>query len=267
MDRTSEKLFCDSSFLVDGVALKVRRIIVDEVHPTIVFLHDSLGCIAVWRDFPELLARAARCNALIYDRQGYGESAPIGEPRRKGYLEKEAQTLLKLVDHYLPQRKVLLFGHSDGGTIALIAAGMAPQRFAGVISEGAHVFVEDISIAGIKKAKELYETTNLKARLEKYHGDKTDTVFSIWADTWCSAEFRDWSMEDLLPKITCPVLVLQGSEDEYGTRAQVDSIARNVSGRAEPHLIPGIAHTPHKHAVEETIRLASGFISTVVGAS
>lgn len=266
MDRTSEKSFCDSRFEIGGVALKVRRIVVDEARPTIVFLHDSLGCIAVWRDFPELLARAARCNALVYDRQGYGESAPISEPRRKGYLEKEAQTLLNLVDRYVPKGKVFLFGHSDGGTIALIAAGMVPERFAGVISEGAHVFVEEISVVGIKKAKELYETTNLKTRLEKYHGDKTDTVFSIWVDTWCSAEFRDWNMEHLLPKITCPVLVLQGSEDEYGTRAQVDSIARNVSGRAEPHLIPGVAHTPHKHAVEKTIRLASEFIGTIIGA-
>jgi pimeloyl-ACP methyl ester carboxylesterase len=251
----------DHELEIGGAQLRVRQLL-SSAHKrrSIVFLHDSLGCIAVWRDFPELLAQAADCNAVIYDRQGYGRSSPVTEPRTKGYLEKEAHTLLELCDKLKLERPVL-FGHSDGGTIALLAAGMAPTSFAGVISEGAHVFVEELSIAGIKKAKEIYQTTNLKTRLEKYHGDKTDTVFSIWADTWCSPEFRDWNMEDKLSLIQCPVLVLQGSEDEYGTRDQVDTIANKVSGPVQPHLIPGVAHTPHKHAVDEVLRLSVQFIS------
>lgn len=250
----------DVEVKIDGARLAVRRLTFDKHAPTIVFLHDSLGCIAVWRDFPEQLAARAGCNALIYDRQGYGESSSLKEERTKGYLEKEANVLLELLDHFELERPVL-FGHSDGGTIALIAAATQPERILSVITEGAHVFVEDISLRGIKKAKDLYETTNLKQKLEKYHGQKTDKVFSIWADTWCSPEFRDWNMELLLPAVNCPVLVLQGAEDEYGTEAQVHSIATKVSGKAETHLIEGVAHTPHKHVPDQVIELCCDFIA------
>lgn len=250
----------DLEVTIRGVRLAVRKLTFTKEAPTIVFLHDSLGCIAVWRDFPEQLAAAAGCNALIYDRQGYGESDKLIGDRTKGYLEHEAKVLLEVLDHFELGRSVL-FGHSDGGTIALIAAALQPERFLTVITEGAHVFVEDISLSGIKKAMDLYETTNLKQKLEKYHGDKTDKVFSIWADTWCSAEFRDWNMEQLLPDVKCPVLVIQGAEDEYGTEAQVHAIAANVSGKSEAHLIEGVAHTPHKHVPDRVIELCSGFIS------
>jgi pimeloyl-ACP methyl ester carboxylesterase len=250
----------DLEVKIGDARLAVRKLTFDKNAPTIVFLHDSLGCIAVWRDFPEQLAACAGCNAIVYDRQGYGESSKLTEERTKGYLEKEAQVLLQLLDHFELERSVL-FGHSDGGTIALIAAALQPERFLSVITEGAHVFVEDISLSGIKKAKDLYETTNLKQKLEKYHGSKTDKVFSIWADTWCSAEFRDWNMEQLLSDVKCPVLVLQGAEDEYGTEAQVHSIAKNVSGKSEVHLIEGVAHTPHKHVPDQVIDLCCDFIA------
>src|SRR5262249_27231343 len=152
----------------------------DPATPTIIFLHDSLGCIKLWRDFPKRLCKLTGCNGLIYDRQGYGESSPVSAARNKDYLEKEADILSALIKR-LALDRVILFGHSDGGSISLIAAAKHPEHIAAVITEGAHVFVESITLDGIRAAKGQYATTDLRQRLERYHGDKTDTVFSIWA--------------------------------------------------------------------------------------
>lgn len=228
--------------------------------PTIVFLHDSLGCIQLWRDFPNKLCEETQCNLLVYDRLGYGKSGSFTNTSRKNdYLEIEADVLSLL----LQQQKIndaILFGHSDGGSIALIAAAKYPSQVKGAITEGAHIFVEEITLNGIRQAVESYRRTDMKERLEKYHGDKTDAVFSAWTGTWLSKEFKDWNIENFLPRIECPVLVIQGEKDEYGSLEQVTGIMLQVSGAANKLIIPSVGHTPHKDACEEVLRNAVVFI-------
>jgi pimeloyl-ACP methyl ester carboxylesterase len=223
---------------------------------TIVFLHDSLGCTTLWRDFPVQVANKLTCDVLLYDRQGYGQSSTFTEKREIDYLQKEADTLAKLLKECAIE-KAILFGHSDGGSIALLAAALHPQQIEAIITEGAHVFVEDITLAGIKEAKAAYST--LKGRLEKYHGSNTQALFEAWTETWLSDEFRHWNIEPYLPKINCPVMVLQGEEDEFGTAKQVEAIEKGVSGKAVAHILPNLGHTPHKQASEQTINLLTPF--------
>ena len=227
--------------------------------PVILFLHDSLGCIRLWKDFPQKLGEMSCCNILVYDRQGYGRSMPFTDlPRKTDYLEKEADVLSELLEKCKIDQAIL-FGHSDGGSIALIFAAKYPARVLGIITEGAHIFAEEVSLKGIRDAVSAYQTTDLKSRLEIYHGDKTEDMFRAWADTWLSDEFRSWSMENFLPAIGCPVLIIQGEEDEFGTVKQVDGIASKIKGLTVKLMIPGVKHTPHKEIPERIIQAASEF--------
>lgn len=248
---------------INGVALGIKHVIIAEGRPTIIFLHDSLGCIELWRDFPEQVGALTHCNVLVYDRQGYGQSDPFAAVlRANNYMEQEADVLNLLLTK-LNIYDAILFGHSDGGSIALIAAGKYPDRVAAVVTEGAHIFVEDITLHGIREAVAAYQTTNLKEKLEKYHGDKTDAVFSAWADTWLTDKFRSWNIEHFLPFVKCPVLVIQGEADEYGTLMQVERITAQVSGKAESLIIPSIGHTPHKEAKQEVLTQVVDFMARI----
>ncbi len=246
--------------IINGARLKIKQITVAKDRPLIVFLHDSLGCIELWRDFPAKLGEATNCNVLIYDRQGYGKSEPFdGTPRQLDYMEKEADVLNLLLTE-LGIDDAIMFGHSDGGSISLIAAAKYPQHIKGIITEGAHIFVEDISLNGIHEAINEYNTTNLKQRLEKYHGDKTEAVFWAWAGTWLKEEFHSWSIENFLPEVTCPVLVIQGENDEFGSIEQVNGIVNQVSGEASKLVIPSGGHNPHKEVPEMVVEHCSMFI-------
>jgi len=227
---------------------------------TLVFLHDSLGCVELWRDFPAQLA-AAGAAAMAYDRRGYGQSSAMPlQPRQQDYMEHEADVLLRLLDKCGIERPVL-FGHSDGGTIALLAAARCPERITAVITEGAHVFVEDITLEGIEKAAMQYATTNLLERLQRYHGDKTQAMFDAWTRTWLAPMYRDWNIEHFLPQIICPVLAIQGAEDEYGTPEQVQAIVRRVSGPAQPMMIVNAGHSPHKQSAQWIITQCCAFLT------
>ena len=248
-------------------ALRVRTIAATdpaaERRPTVVFLHDSLGCITTWRDFPDRLAAALGCHALVYDRRGYGASSAFGpEPRRPGYLEDEATVLGRVLDA-CGIDEAILFGHSDGGSIALVAAARFPERVAAVVTEGAHVFVEERTLAGIREAQETLRATDLRERLWRHHGARTDAVTAAWIDVWLSPQFRDWNIERYLPDVRCPVLVLQGTDDEYGTAEQVRTIAEGVAGPSRALLIPGVGHTPHRAAPDEVLRATTAFLSEV----
>lgn len=232
--------------------------------PTIVFLHDSLGCISLWRDFPEKLGELSRCNTLIYDRQGYGKSCSFFDiPRDNFYLEHEADLLLKLLLHW-GLDDVILFGHSDGGSIALIAAAKYPEKIRGIITEGAHVFVESITISGIQEAVEIYRTTDLKTKLEKYHSDKTDALFWAWANTWTTNEFRQWNISPFLKNIQCPSLIIQGENDEYGSLKQVEQITSQTTGKSTPLIIPNVKHTPHKEVSDLILKQSTDFIDSLL---
>ena len=241
--------------------LNIKHLTPYPSRPTLIFLHDSLGCIALWRDFPERLSEAAQCNLLVYDRLGYGESAPMPTSHRENsYLEHEADVLHSLMAH-CGITDAILFGHSDGGSIALLVAAKYPSYIRGVVTEGAHIFVEDITLRGISAAAEAFRTTSLREKLLKYHGSNTDALFEAWAGTWLSPAFRSWNIERFLPKVTCPVLVLQGGADEFGSLAQVQGIVSGVAGPAQQLIIPGIGHTPHKDAPEAVLEATTTFIA------
>lgn len=229
----------------------------------IIFLHDSLGCITVWKDFPLRLAEKAKRSAVVYDRQGYGQSGPFSKPGRDNYyMEAEADFLVRFMNR-LNIEKAILFGHSDGGSIALIATGKYPDRVEAIITEGAHVFVEEITLAGIREAAELYQTTDLRSKLEKHHGDKTDALFQAWTETWQTPTFWQWNVESFLPKINCPVLVIQGENDEYGSLSQVEAVYSKVSGIKEKLIIPGAGHTPHKEQGDLVVEAVANFLKVL----
>ena len=248
-----------------GRRLRARRLGLPGSKPaeTLVFLHEGLGSIAQWRDVPEALVRATGLPGLVYDRWGFGGSEPLTLPRPRSYLEDEAQVALPEVLAACGIERPLLVGHSDGGTIALLYAAAYPERPVACITEAAHVFVEEISLQGIREAMTAFETTDLPARLARYHGDQTETVFRAWAETWTRPDFRDWVMTERLPAITCPVLSIQGQDDHYGSPAQVAAIVEGVSGPAEPLLVPDCGHTPHHEQRETVLAAMAGFVGRV----
>jgi len=232
--------------------------------PTIIFLHDSLGCIKLWRDFPEKIGQLTKCNTLVYDRQGYGKSCPFVYSKRDNYyMEQEADLLSELLEYWNID-SAILFGHSDGGSIALITAGKYPKKIQGVVTEGAHVFVENLTINGIEEAIQLYKTTDLQSKLEKYHGSKTDEMFWAWASTWTTDKFKNWNIEKFLPKIECHSLIIQGEKDEYGTLKQVESITTQTNGQSTQLVIPKVKHTPHKEVPEIILEKTGEFINQII---
>lgn len=228
--------------------------------PTLVFLHEGLGCIKLWRSFPEMLCLSTGCSGLVYERRGYGGSEKPDTPWRYDYLENESCKHLFLLLKALDIEDAILIGHSDGGTIALIAAALYKKPVRAIITEAAHIFVEDVTLAGIQKAVEKYKNSSFKEKLARYHGENTDMVFNRWATRWLSPEFSKWNIEKYLPRITCPALIIQGEKDEYGTSAQVEGIEEQVSGPVEVRLIPGCGHIPHLEAEDRVLSEMTRFI-------
>lgn len=236
---------------------------ISEQAPTIVFLHDSLGCTELWRDFPERLGEHTELNIIIYDRLGYGKSGPFDKGvRTNDYLLEQAEELNILLDRWKIE-KAILFGHSDGGSIALLAAALFPKRIIGIITEGAHVFVEDITLKGIRDAVKLFKQTNLKEKLGRYHGVNTEAMFWAWADTWLNDQFKSWNIEGYLPRIQCESLIIQGLEDEYGSLKQVTKILAGTQGNATSFLPPMVGHSPHKEIPDLVLEKSSEFITRI----
>lgn len=204
----------------------------------LVFLHEGLGSIAQWRDTPAEIARLTDRPALVYSREGYGHSSPIHLPRPLTYMHDEARTIPAVEDP-------VLVGHSDGASIAIIAAGEGLVHPRALVLIAPHVFVEDISVSSIAAAREAYEHGDLRARLAKYHDD-VDGAFWGWNRAWLDPAFRAWNLEAYLPKITAPVLVVQGTGDQYGTLAQVEAIERQLAGPVETMLVAGAGHSPFR---------------------
>ncbi len=236
----------------------------DARKPLLVFLHEGLGCIGMWKEFPERLCAATGCTGLVYERQGYGLSSSQPAPRNIHYLHQFALVELPAVmERLAPGREHILVGHSDGGSIALIYAAARPQGLRAVISAAAHVFVEDITIEGIRTVLAAHSAGKMRA-LARYHGDKAQQVFSSWADTWLAPWFRRWNIEYLLPAIACPLLAMQGGDDHYGSGAQMDAIERSTPG-ARQLLLPGCGHSPHIEQPEATLQAMAAFINPLAG--
>lgn len=248
-----------------GCQLRVKRIEPEsgthlKDRSTLVFLHEGLGCIEIWRDFPETLCESLGYSGLVYDRRGYGGSEMFEGPWPVNYLEMESLIYLPAVLKECNIDNSVLIGHSDGGTIALIAAASHSNLVSGIITEAAHIFVEQITIQGIRSAVEAFETTSLKKKFARYHKEHTETIFYRWAKRWLSPEFQNWNIQDILPKINCPALILQGIDDEYGTTAQVMGIAGRVSGPVDVKLIPDCGHIPHFQAKDTVLSEMTRFI-------
>jgi pimeloyl-ACP methyl ester carboxylesterase len=232
--------------------------------PTLVFLHEGLGSILQWRDFPAQLAKRTGCRALVYNRYGYGGSDVLAEPRvGVRFMHDEALGALPEFLRVLDVREPVLVGHSDGASIALIYAG-AGHAARGLALMAPHVFVEDICVHSIEQAQRAFETTDLRERLGRYHRDPAKT-FGLWSDVWLDPEFRKWNIEEYLPRVRCPVLAIQGEDDEYGTLAQVDAIARQAGGRCELLKLAACGHSPHRDQPERALEAIAGFVNELRG--
>ncbi|MCK9229180.1 MAG: alpha/beta hydrolase [Syntrophales bacterium] len=246
--------------LRDDESLYYRLIDGTVTGPYLVFLHEGLGCVAMWKDFPDRLCAATGCPGLVYDRRGYGRSSPLRGPRRIHYLHDYAlQELPQLLEGTIPGMPYILVGHSDGGSIALIHGAERPPLLQAIITVAAHVFVEPETLAGIEGAVLQYRSGRLRT-LSAYHGDKTDSVFRAWSDTWLSPWFYPWNIEYLLRSIDCPLLVIQGADDRYGTKRQVDSITSGTTGEATAVVMERCGHTPHQEQPDETLAVLSEYI-------
>lgn len=228
--------------------------------PTIVFLHEGLGCAGMWRAFPDRVASATGCGALVYSRAGYGASEPVRGPRPVRFMHDEALEVLPAVIERFELEEVFLFGHSDGASIALIYAGTGLRPVRAMVLEAPHVFVEPVCVESIAKIAEAFETTSLPERLARHHGANTESMFRTWTDVWLRPEFLEWNIEEYLPAIACPVLVVQGEADQYGTVRQVETVVTRIGGRAESLLLPGCGHSPHSERPEEVFEAATRFI-------
>ena len=213
--------------------------------PVLVFLHEGLGSILQWRDFPARVARASGCNALVYDRYGYGQSDVMLEARRSiRFMHEEALEALPQLLAALNIEAPILIGHSDGASIALIHAG-AGHPVRGLALMAPHVFVEPICSESIAEARRQFETTDLAQRLGRHHRDPRKT-FYLWADVWLDPEFPGWNIEEYLPGVACPVLAIQGYDDQYGTMAQLEAIRRQVRGPCELLKLEACGHSPFR---------------------
>lgn len=234
--------------------------------PTLVFLHEGLGCVTTWRDFPARLAEATGWGALVYSRAGYGRSEPVPLPRPLCFMHDEALLVLPEVLEAAGVRETVLVGHSDGGSIALVYAGGAPStNVRGLLLEAPHVSCEDLSVRSIARAAERYREGDLRRALERHHGDNVDVAFWGWNRAWLDPDFRAWNIEEYLGLIRCPVLVIQGEDDEYGTLAHVDAIEAGCGGPVSRLVLPDCGHSPHRDQPDATLRAMADFVRGLEG--
>jgi pimeloyl-ACP methyl ester carboxylesterase len=235
-----------------------------DVAPTLVLLHEGLGCVALWRDFPEVLAASTGCGVFAYSRFGYGNSDPVMLPRPMNYMHDEALVVLPHVLDAAGVGRAVLIGHSDGGSIAAIHAGAVQDtRVVGVVMLAAHFFVEELNIASIRAIKHTYEQGDLRSRLARYHRD-VDVAFRGWNDAWLDPKFRAFDITDQVARIRVPVLALQGADDPYGSDEQLRVLKRTARCPVQTRLIEGARHSPHLEAREATLGAIVPFVRSIL---
>ena len=247
--------------VIAGVGLETRLIPGDAAAPWLVFLHEGLGCVSLWRDFPDKLARRLNAPALVYSRRGYGQSDPLpgtDHRREPSFMHDEARDVLpKLLAHFGIAAPVLI-GHSDGASIALIHAADAGHRVRAAVLMAPHVFVEAISQQSIARITETYETTDLRQRLARHHAHVND-AFLGWARIWLDPRFRSWSLGPEASRLACPTLLIQGTDDEYGTLAQLDAIAEVAPAPVERLVLENCGHAPHRDREADVLDAIAAF--------
>jgi len=248
-----------------GVDIEYQWIGADDVSlPLVVFLHEGLGSLSMWKDFPERLCQAMGCRGLVYSRPGYGRSTPRAADEHWGvdFMHRQAYSVLPALLTALridTDNPPWLFGHSDGGSIALLYAAAHPDRVAGLVVLSPHIMVEDLSVDSIEKARRTYLETDLKQKLGRYHDDP-DSAFWGWNDIWLKPAFKEWSIENEIAGIDCPLLAVQGLDDEYGTLEQIHGIARQVA-QAEIVELADCGHSPHRDQAQQLIEITTRFLN------
>jgi pimeloyl-ACP methyl ester carboxylesterase len=250
---------------VAGSRLEYRRIEPRRSDgPTLVFLHDGLGSMGTWRDIPEDLAQMTGCGAVIYSRAGYGASSRKPGPWPVRFMHDEALITLPALLSALKIDDCIFVGHSDGASIALIAAVAAPWTHSlslrGLALEAPHTFVEPVCLESIARMRETYRTSGLAESLARYHGEQADECFDNWSGIWLDPAFRDWNIQEGLSQLKLPVLVVQGDADEFGTVEQLKAITSRVRGVTSELLLSGVGHTPHRDRRPEVVAAWGGFV-------
>jgi pimeloyl-ACP methyl ester carboxylesterase len=235
--------------------------------PVLIFLHEGLGCTRMWKDFPAKLSQITGCPALVFSRFGYGKSDPSPLPWKINFMHTQALKTLPEIIKTAHIKQYILIGHSDGASIGTIFSGSTHLKeikgLKGLITEAAHVFCEQITVDCIQQAKKNYEHHNLKQGLEKYHGSNTENAFRGWNDVWLNPKFMSWNIEKYLKKIQIPMLAIQGKNDQYGTKKQIDSINNNVR-HIETHLLDNCRHSPHNDQTNIVLNLMGQFIHQII---
>lgn len=246
---------------VNGAAIFARRWdpAVARGGAPLILLHDSLGCVELWRDFPAMLARELRRPVIAYDRVGFGRSSPREQLPSANFIRQEAEEFFPALRQELGITEFAVFGHSVGGSMALLAAAQAGDSCKAVVCESAQAFVEDRTVAGILQAKALFQQPEQFERLTRWYGTKARWVLDSWTKVWLSPEFSTWTLQPDLPRVRCPVLVLHGDQDEYGSVRFPELICRHVGGPSEMHIMRGCGHVPHRERPDDVVGLVRQF--------
>ena len=249
---------------INGLGFWVKKISINPEpdKPTLVFLHDALGCTATWKNFPQSLCKETNLNGLVYDRQGHGNSDPSHKTRPLDYLEKEAFEVLPTILSYFRIEKKILVGHSDGASISLLYESEF-QSCQAVVSLAGHIKVEPITLKNIEKAKKDFLQSHYFEKLKCHHGGKTQKVIDDWANSWLSDGFRFWNISQLMKGMKCPVLAIQGKDDEYATEEHLFELTTNIGNKATPVLLENCGHFPHKEKPADVIKIISQFLKPV----
>lgn len=254
------------AFAIDGLSLEWAAWGQDDAPMTLVLLHEGLGSVGLWLDFPAALAAATGLRVVAFSRAGYGSSSAVALPRPLDYLTREACDVLPAVLDAIDAERVILVGHSDGATIASIHAGTVEDaRVRGIVLIAPHFFTEEVGFDAITQTKSDYETGSLREKLARWHKN-VDCAFYGWNLTWLDPAFQDWNVEDALTGISVPVCVIQGEADAYATLAQVRAVERGVRTRVATHVLPGVGHSPHREARDATVGIVADFIATCISA-
>ncbi|WP_321528457.1 alpha/beta hydrolase [Sedimenticola selenatireducens] len=248
--------------MVDGVRLECRwygRRKADQ--PVLVLLHEGLGCIDMWRDFPDRLAEQTDLAVFVYSRQGYGRSDPFERPLEVGFMHREGLEILPGVLDEAGIDQAILVGHSDGASIALIYSGeRSDTRIRGLVLLAPHLFVEEETLEGIRQAKQAFDTGRLADRLQRYHGDHTESTFRHWSGIWLDPRFTAWNIESSLPGIKVPLLAIMGEDDQYGTLAQINTLAERLPEQTGLAVLKDCGHSPHLEQMEQTLERITDFL-------
>ncbi|MBT5472659.1 MAG: alpha/beta hydrolase [Nitrospina sp.] len=263
----ASRLPADGFIEVRGARLEFKYSQRSESDETaLVFLHEGLGCVDLWRDFPHQVADATGVSCFAYSRMGYGRSDPTPLPRSASFMHDEALLVLPQIMGFCGFRKIIYVAHSDGASIALInAAAAAPDALAGMVLMAPHVFVEPETLRGIEIAARTYRETALRQRLLAYHGERVDGAFWGWNQIWRDASFQNWNLCDLVPSIAVPTLLIQGSDDPYGTLAQLDAIESGMCAPVQRVVLDDCGHNPYRDKSVETLAHCQAFITRTLG--